>query len=222
MTAVSVFDGSMLLRIVAAIVVPLGVLAYVQDAIACSCLEAPSVESAVDGAHAVFEARVADSRSGGPPGKELHVVLDVTRSHKGAGAGRVEVVTASDTAACGYPFQRGKDYLVYAHRDGNELAVSLCSRTRLLAEATEDLRVLATAAPSTAPSSAPSASEAGSPPPMDIVRLHPVSARDEGPEPRRGGCAGCVVGTSTNGGLAGVAAFAAIAVIALRARRRRA
>ena len=58
----------------------------------------------------------------------------------------VSVTTAGSGPACGYTFTVGEEYLVYAHRknDGSGLAVSLCSRTRRLADAAEDFAFLKT------------------------------------------------------------------------------
>jgi hypothetical protein len=61
-------------------------------------------------------------------------------------AATVSVLTAGSGPACGYAFKKGERYLVYARRqpDGKELVTGICSRTRLLAEADEDLRFLQT------------------------------------------------------------------------------
>lgn len=59
----------------------------------------------------------------------------------------VEVTTAGSTAACGYDFARGERYLVYADAGSDQsLAVSLCSRTRALAQALDDVELLRAAA----------------------------------------------------------------------------
>ena len=58
--------------------------------------------------------------------------------------GEIEIATGSSGASCGYAFVVGGRYLVYAHRSPKHptLTVSKCSRTRLLAEAQEDLAYL--------------------------------------------------------------------------------
>jgi hypothetical protein len=57
--------------------------------------------------------------------------------------GRV-LTTSVRSGDCGYRFQQGERYLVYAYRgqSQNELTSSVCSRTRPLAEAAEDLDFL--------------------------------------------------------------------------------
>jgi hypothetical protein len=52
----------------------------------------------------------------------------------------VEVTTGLGDADCGYRFRVGGQYLVYAYRnDKKMLSTSICTRTRLLSEATADL-----------------------------------------------------------------------------------
>jgi hypothetical protein len=67
-------------------------------------------------------------------------------SFRGIEASVVSVVTAGSGPACGYEFKESDRYLVYATRaaDGKGLTTSICSRTRVLAEAGEDVRFLQT------------------------------------------------------------------------------
>ena len=53
----------------------------------------------------------------------------------------IEVVTGFGDGDCGYPFQPGADYVVYAAKNADgRLATSTCSRTRPVAKAAEDFR----------------------------------------------------------------------------------
>jgi len=72
------------------------------------------------------------------------VRFQVDKQWKGVTTDTVPVVTAADSAACGYPFVTGKTYLVYARKlDGEpELQTNLCSRTKPLASAQDDLAAL--------------------------------------------------------------------------------
>ena len=80
------------------------------------------------------------------------VRLTVEQALRGVEGPEVEVWTGRGGGDCGYNFKAGERYLVYAHRgqrDGR-LSTGICSRTRLLSEADEDLAFvagLATAAP---------------------------------------------------------------------------
>lgn len=110
---------------------------------ACSCIrETP--EEGFARAEAVFSGRIAevapnpDSERGG-----FQVTIEVFEVWKGASRPIVKVTTAASSAICGYAFQKGRSYLVYASRDGKRpLRVSLCSRTQLLEKAAEDLKSL--------------------------------------------------------------------------------
>src|SRR5262245_1837235 len=74
--------------------------------------------------------------------RSVRVDLTISNVFRGSIRGAtVSVTTAGSGPACGYTFKVGEQYLVYAYRpkDGSGLAVSVCSRTRPLANAAEDL-----------------------------------------------------------------------------------
>jgi MYXO-CTERM domain-containing protein len=108
----------------------------------------PPVEAAREDATAVFEGRVLsieDVPSAGEPsvGEKL-VTLAVVRTWKGVESDeRIAVYTNAQSAACGYSFAKDTSYLVYARSsDDKKLNVSSCSRTKPLADAADDLKVL--------------------------------------------------------------------------------
>ena len=65
------------------------------------------------------------------------LVEDVFRG--GLGGNDVEVLTGMGGGDCGYNFVKGQRYLVYAHERRGRLYATICSRTKLLIEAGEDL-----------------------------------------------------------------------------------
>jgi len=74
------------------------------------------------------------------------VVLEIDRNYRGQeGKSTVEVVTGHGGGDCGFLFEEGKRYLVYAypHPATGKLYTGICQRTRLLSEAAEDLEYLA-------------------------------------------------------------------------------
>lgn len=79
-----------------------------------------------------------------PPYPRRIVRFAVTRAFKGVQGTSVEVTTGAGGGDCGFKFEKGGRYLVYARRtkDGSRLATSICSRTRPVATAAEDLRYL--------------------------------------------------------------------------------
>lgn len=108
---------------------------------ACSCAPPPPPAEALKGSAAVFLGKVTDIQKAGV---EMQVTLKVEKWWKGGDAGVIQVRTAMDSAACGFPFQNGGRYLVYAHaaRVNAPLGVSLCSRTTDAQRAAEDLKAI--------------------------------------------------------------------------------
>jgi len=72
----------------------------------------------------------------------VRVTFRVYAVWKGPAHDRLVVTTARGGASCGYPFSRGSEYLVYARGTASSLETGICSRTRLLSAAGEDLAAL--------------------------------------------------------------------------------
>jgi hypothetical protein len=136
---------------------------------ACSCAGPGTPCQAVGNAAAVFKGKVlnvtfipavisppvsangrtAVNRSDGaaPKNRFLRasrvVRMQVSEPLSGLTQGQkeIEIVTGLGAGDCGYPFEPGGEYIVYAHKNGEgQLETSICSRTRPLARADEDLR----------------------------------------------------------------------------------
>lgn len=115
---------------------------------ACSCVAPPAPQEALEQADAVFSGRVVDIQA---PKKlitssadPLKVTFEVSKVWKGPKSKKLVVVTARDSASCGYSFKSGRSYIVYAHQREGELTTSICTRTKLLSSAEEDLAQLGT------------------------------------------------------------------------------
>ena len=140
----------------------------------CSCAPKPPPAVARDASAAVFSGRVvalldrpvalpdstlqgsqrrnAELAYVGKSVKRLQVTLEVMEVWKGDIAVRTDVYTANECCVCGFPFELGKEYLIYAGRaSSGHLGVSLCSRTRELSRAADDVTALG---PGAAPSHA--------------------------------------------------------------------
>jgi hypothetical protein len=75
------------------------------------------------------------------PFQPVRVKFDVDRGYLNAPSGVVEVATGGGN--CGYGFAAGKRYLVYASKQPpSGLSTSICSRTRPIEEADEDIKYL--------------------------------------------------------------------------------
>lgn len=207
----------------ALLVIALLTLAPTAVALACSCMRSTPAE-ALERSTAVFEGRVLEvtpfeerrdvTLEGGCLDEACReslsettesvevtgfaVRLSVTRRWKGVDTEEVVVRTARDSAACGFAFEVGQDYVVYASAEdeAGTLATGLCDRTARVADASEDLVALGTGEV-----------------PVDVDE-EPTSTTDE--PPARGGCASC----AASGAPTLTALFpAAFALVMLRRRR---
>lgn len=76
-------------------------------------------------------------------GGQLKVTVVVEEGYRGVSAKTIQVYTPQSDAACGYSFQQGKRYLVFASKaEDEQLMVSLCSATRPAEYAKEDIAYL--------------------------------------------------------------------------------
>jgi hypothetical protein len=117
----------------------IGLLPKAADA--CSCAVPGSACDAAWGAEAVFVGNVVSIESSSVG--ERRVQLAVVEGFRGFQLSQVTLVTGYGQADCGYPFQIGESYVVYAHRSPQgQLSTNICSRTRLVRNAPEDLTYL--------------------------------------------------------------------------------
>jgi hypothetical protein len=115
-------------------------------ALACKC-RLQTVEEAKQDAVGIFEGRVTSivdepkTEANMFPGKSVTFALVRTwRSFENQEA--VTLRTNESSASCGYTFEVGSTYLVYAVGEPDKLLVTSCGRTRRLSEANEDLAAL--------------------------------------------------------------------------------
>jgi hypothetical protein len=118
---------------------------------ACSCMPYPddpreAVQRAWDDSDAVLSGEVTGQRPIAVEGepRAIEVTFDVARRWKGPDGAQVRIRTADNSAACGYNFDTGAQYLVFASRDAQSghYSTGLCSLTRPLADARALVRVL--------------------------------------------------------------------------------
>ena len=124
------------------------VLAPACPAYACSCIPAAAPLDALAEATAVFEGEVLGIATPDPvegvfsSADTVEVTFHVEQVWKGEVAGVTSLFTAASSASCGFEFQTGQSYIVYARSADGQLQASLCSRTRLIEQAGEDMEAL--------------------------------------------------------------------------------
>lgn len=191
---------------------------------ACSCMRPPPAEASFQEAAAVFIAVPTAIERG--EGIQVRVPMQVQRAYKGVETAEVEVTTARDSASCGFPFETGRPYLVYAHEDAEDgLSVSLCSRTQPLDLAQDDVAAIEAITPGTVPSGqTPNLGDKPRPPRPDVTgaadpQPQPEPQASPAPQQVEPGARGC--GCRAASGNAGSLALLGMVAFGLLAGRRR-
>lgn len=120
---------------------------------ACSCVGSTPPCQAFWNTDAVFSGQVTeikdasvksapktdDGRSFSFPKRTVRFA--VKESFRGTDEKVIELETGAGGGDCGYAFETGQSYLVYAYRDSEtgKMSSNICTRTQLLSKATEDL-----------------------------------------------------------------------------------
>ncbi len=119
------------------------------DAEACSCFSGGPVCQGFFNTPVVFSGRVTaieegPRETGGKIDWQPRIVKFAVNAHyRGGGIEQsVEVRTGMGGGDCGYRFEVGEDYLVYAHSHENRLSTGICTPTKPLDKATEDLNFI--------------------------------------------------------------------------------
>jgi Carboxypeptidase regulatory-like domain len=117
---------------------------------ACSCMAPGTPCESYGTASAVFVGTAVSVRGvERPRTADLDTWYDkrvykfsVEQSYSGVDGTEVEISTGTGGGDCGYRFEIGERYLIYAHSYQNRLSTNICSRTKALATANEDLAFL--------------------------------------------------------------------------------
>jgi len=109
---------------------------------ACDCVSAGVPCKAFGNAQAIFAGRVL--KIAGTGSADRRITFEVTQAYHGMTGKTAEVITGQGGGDCGYDFKEGVSYLVYAspHVDIGDLYTGICTRTRPLAEAKDDIEYL--------------------------------------------------------------------------------
>ena len=110
------------------------------DALACSCAPPRTVSEAVEGHDRVFLGTVTSIES--PDGFMQRVTFRVSEHFKGSRVPVLAVETHAHGPTCGYPFQEGVQYVVYAYGEEDALETTSCSRTSVAGQPGSDLEIL--------------------------------------------------------------------------------
>ena len=137
-------------KIILVMILSLFPVLFAQSAYACSCAVAPTPRQALREAKAVFigeviSTEVFDIKDDFGTQQVVRVRFAVSRFWKGITDSEAIVHTSSHEMSCGFYFEKGKKYLVYAYPDRwklGALETGICSRTREVTNAAKDLRAI--------------------------------------------------------------------------------
>ena len=85
---------------------------------------------------------IAPKTASGEEAWTAEVRFKVLQTWKGITTETVSVFTANRCCICGYKFEVGERYLIYAYSSDKNLGTNFCTRTKTLSEANADLKVL--------------------------------------------------------------------------------
>lgn len=122
-------------------------IALPRGAFACSCMMPPDSVTAMGTSDVVFAGQVASivDRSIGQMQSSMDpmlVTFQVNTVWKGDPKPSLSITTSRDSASCGYKFEPGREYIVYANVFEGQLSTNICTRTALLADAQADVAAL--------------------------------------------------------------------------------
>lgn len=116
---------------------------------ACYCAESLTVEAQLSHSEAVFSGHVLEVKDvrnlNGSMTKSI--LFEINEIWKGGSESQIIIHTGSGGGDCGFYFEEGKEYLVYAqlskmYGDKEQLVTIMCDRTNSLSKAREDLAIL--------------------------------------------------------------------------------
>lgn len=115
----------------------------VPPAFACSCAGPAKYTCEVPAADVIVLAKVVSiEHNVAAFWLSVQVTLDVAERFRGETSDRLVIRTAHGEDACGYAFERGLDYLVFASEHEGKLVVTYCSATQPAKAATSRIRQL--------------------------------------------------------------------------------
>lgn len=136
------------LLIVFLLVFPFFVHFSTTSSYACSCIQPGTAIEELERSDFVFSGKVIDIIDSKKDAIEqssadlIEIHFEVSNTWKGVNETEVLFYTERDSASCGFNFNINDEYLVYVNEYEGKKTVSLCSKTSLLANASEDLTAL--------------------------------------------------------------------------------
>ncbi len=126
----------------------IGVALSTGPVMACTCAAPAAAVAGLERSVAVFRGKVAGihrpfwHRLGITKSDSYVVSFEVVKQWKGSPARKIDVVTRLTGEACGFPFEENQEYLVYVVREPKDLQTGICTGTKSVNDAGEEMRQL--------------------------------------------------------------------------------
>lgn len=120
--------------------------AFPEQALACKCMKFESALAAKEKANMVVQGTVLNVKREKMNGKTYNAALiEVKQSWKGTNQSNVIVYT--DLSTCGFEFIKNQEYLLFTREDEGIQVLNLCSGSKLIADAQQELKDLGAGTP---------------------------------------------------------------------------
>ena len=115
----------------------------------CTCTPPVSATEELEKSDAVFTGKVLEVITDTINAENTiftfyKIKFEISAVWKGVNSEQVVISTSMQASVCGFLFEQGIEYIVYAFNDGTSLSTNICTRTKKLSEAQEDLNELGT------------------------------------------------------------------------------
>jgi len=119
-----------------------------KSAYACTCMAPATAAEALQKSSTLFRGRVVTiyrsflDRVGITNTAGYRVQFEITKQWKGAPSKSPVVITRLTGEACGFPFEEKKEYLVYVVTEPKDIQTGICTGTKNIAEAEQEMKQL--------------------------------------------------------------------------------
>ena len=119
-----------------------------EPAYSCTCMAPATAAEALQKSSIVFRGRVVTiyrsflDRVGITNTAGYRVQFEITKQWKGVPSKSTVVITRLTGEACGFPFEQKKEYLVYVVTEPKDIQTGICTGTKNIAEAEQEMKQL--------------------------------------------------------------------------------
>jgi hypothetical protein len=114
----------------------------------CTCMAPATAAEGLQKSSTVFRSRVVRiyrslfDRLGITNTAGYRVQFEITKQWKGAQSKSTVVITRLTGEACGFPFEENKEYLVYVVTEPKDIRTGICTGTKNITEAEQEMEQL--------------------------------------------------------------------------------